>query len=117
MLSLNNVDLTTYQPYLTKSESDFAKALKSYQYIIDDRHDIHNELTRLRLCHQDKKLKIDFLKIELLIATDECIISNDKCESLIKERNMLVANNIRLNVAIDGLHNTMDTIELNNHIT
>lgn len=29
---------------------------------------------------------------------------------------MLVADNIRLNVAIDKLHNSTDTIELNSHL-
>lgn len=87
--------------------------LKSYKTVIDDKVKINNEFTRLRLHYEDLKLKIDALENELVIGNDECIILYDKFALSISEQNILVANNIRLNVAIDKLYKSIDIIEPN----
>ena len=56
---------------------------------------LNNELTKLRLHFEDRKLKIESLAHELVIARDECIILNDKCVIYVSESNLLVNDNMR----------------------
>ena len=117
LLLLNNCDTALCEPYLTKIETHLADALRAYQRAIEDREEIFNELTRLRSRHEDRKLRIDSLERELMIAKDECIIVNDKCNVSVRERNILLADNVRLNNAIDKIYSSIDKVESFNNMT
>lgn len=42
LITLNNVDPSTCDTYLTKFESDLEEALKAYQNAVEDQHEIEN---------------------------------------------------------------------------
>lgn len=111
MISLNNFDMSFYEPFLTKSESNMTVVLKSYESAIDNSEKMTTKFTILRLRFEDHKLKIDLVEIELVIYRYEYILLSDTCFLSASERNVLVADNIRLNTAIDNLHNSIDLIE------
>ncbi|KAL4573036.1 hypothetical protein LXL04_019829 [Taraxacum kok-saghyz] len=118
LLSINNYDSIISEPLITPHiNNNLAGALKAYQRALEDRDEIFNELTRLRSRHEDRKLKIDSLERELIIAKDDCIIVNDRCMISLNERNILLADNVRLNNAIDKLHKSIDIVESNENMT
>ena len=86
MIHENNFDLYVCEPYLTQIELDMIVILKVYESIIDMSEKLDNELTRLRLHFENRKVKIESLERELVIAKDECIILNDKCSISISEK-------------------------------
>lgn len=86
---------------------------KAYDSALEVGEKLDNELTRLRLWFEDRKLKIESLEWELLMAKDKCIILNDKREISISERNILFCDNKRLNAKICSLHNSIDVLEAN----
>ena len=78
MISDNNFDLYLCEPYLTQIQTDMSTIYKAYESAIDV-SEKECELNRLRLCFEDKKLKIESLERELVMSNDECIILKDKC--------------------------------------
>lgn len=58
LLSENNFNTTIFQPKFTKMESSLEDSLKSYQSEVEDREEIHNELARIILHHEYRKLHI-----------------------------------------------------------
>lgn len=111
MISENNFNANLCEPYLTQMTADLSEALKAYRTAVEDREEIHLELTRLRSRFEDRKLKIDLLAREIVMLKDEVIISNDKADIAIAERNVLLKDNVRLNTAIEKLHSTMDRVD------
>lgn len=91
--------------------------LENSKSVTDDRYKMNNEIIRHRLCFQDCKLKIESLYKKLVIAKEERIILSDKCALYVSERNVLVGDNMRFNVSIDKLHNSINMIESHEYMT
>lgn len=116
MISKNNFYITVCEPYVTKIQSDMIVVLKAYEISVDDHEKMNNELIRHRMRFEGRKLKIDSLENEIVIAKDEYIILSDKYALSLSETNVLVFDNMCLNATIDKLHKSIDMIQAHEHM-